>query len=154
MNLFKFLTKIKGFWKIYSGYGYDGETVEFIINNYTEVLESRTRIMSNPTYYASDVIKQLDEWYERLNMKVIVNNNVYEMPREQASNIKEIAQKYVPFGIYAVEKDGTLELKNDSAKSKTQLKRMVREYKEKGFKVYWNDDAEAQYDNAGNDTKN
>ena len=87
-------------------------------------------------------------------MKVIVDNNVYEMPREQASNIKEIAQKYVPFGIYAVEKDGTLELKNDSAKSKTQLKRMVREYKEKGFKVYWNDDAEAQYDNAGNDTKN
>lgn len=24
----KFLTKLKGFWKIYSGYGYDGETVE------------------------------------------------------------------------------------------------------------------------------
>ena len=44
-------------------------------------------------------------------MMVIVNNNVYEMPREQASNIKGIAQKYVPFGIYAIEKDGALELK-------------------------------------------
>lgn len=62
----KFLTKLRGFWKIYSGYGYDGETVEFIIENYTIVLETRTRLMSKPTYYARDVIAEIDKWYEDL----------------------------------------------------------------------------------------
>lgn len=61
----KFLTKLKGFWKIYSGYGYDGETVEFIIENYTKVLCNRTSIMSYPTYYARDVIAQIDDWFEK-----------------------------------------------------------------------------------------
>lgn len=61
----KFLTKLKGFWKIYSGYGYDGETVEFIIENYTEILCNRTSIMSYPTYYARDVIAQIDDWFEK-----------------------------------------------------------------------------------------
>lgn len=61
----KFLTKMKGFWKIYSGYGYDGETVEFIIENYTEILCNRTSIMSYPTYYARDVIAQIDDWFEK-----------------------------------------------------------------------------------------
>lgn len=62
----KFLTKLKGFWKIYSGYGYDGETVEFIIENYTKVLYNRTKIMSKPTYYAGDVITQIDDWFEKM----------------------------------------------------------------------------------------
>ena len=62
----KFLTKLKGFWKIYSGYGYDGETVEFIIDNYEKVLCSRTKLMSKPTYYANDVIAQIDNWFEEM----------------------------------------------------------------------------------------
>ena len=66
----KFLTKLKGFWKIYSCYGYDGETVEFIIENYTEVLENRTLTMSKPTYYAEDVIKKIDEYYKCNPVKV------------------------------------------------------------------------------------
>ena len=66
----KFLTKLKGFWKIYSGYGYDGETVDFIIDNYTEVLENRTLAMSKPTYYAKDVIKKIDEYYKCNPVKV------------------------------------------------------------------------------------
>lgn len=72
-------------------------------------------------------------------MKVIVNNTIYEIPSQQAHALADSAKKYVPIGIYAVEKDGILELKKESAQSKTQLKRMVREYKEKGFKVWWND---------------
>lgn len=60
----KFLIKLKGFWEIYSGYGYDGEALEFIIENYTEVLENRTHTMSKPTYHAKDIIAQIDEWYE------------------------------------------------------------------------------------------
>lgn len=58
-----FFTKIKSFWKFYQNYGYDGETVEFIIENYQNVLQIRTKGMSKPTYYASEVIKQIDEWY-------------------------------------------------------------------------------------------
>lgn len=59
----KFLTKIKSFWKLYQNYGYDGEDIEFIIENYQDVLQNRTKLMSKPTYYANDVIKQIDEWY-------------------------------------------------------------------------------------------
>lgn len=59
----KFLTKLKSFWKLYQDYEYDGETIEFIIENYQEVLENRTKLMSKPTYYSSEVIKQIDEWY-------------------------------------------------------------------------------------------
>lgn len=59
----KFLTKIKSFWEFYQNYGYDGEDIEFIIENYQDVLQSRTKGMSKPTYYANEVIKQIDEWY-------------------------------------------------------------------------------------------
>ena len=71
-------------------------------------------------------------------MIVIVNDKAYEIPRQKAYALADSAKKYVPLGIYAVEKDGILELKKETAQSKTQLKRMVREYKEKGFKVWWN----------------
>lgn len=60
----KFLTKIKSFWKFYQNYGYDGETVEFIIDNYESVLCNRTKTMSKPTYYFEDVLRELDNWYE------------------------------------------------------------------------------------------
>ena len=88
MKFLKFLTKIKSFWKIYSGYGYDGETIEFIINNYTEVLESRTRIMSKPTYYARDVIEQIDDWYERKNEMLTAH-------KETKENVKIIGYSIV-----------------------------------------------------------
>lgn len=61
----KFLTKLKGFWKIYSGYGYDGETVEFIIENYKEVLDIRAYSIS-VTRNAIDVIREMDKFYEDL----------------------------------------------------------------------------------------
>lgn len=63
-RLFNFIKAIKGFWKLYNDYEYDGETIEFIIENYEKVLDSRTKTMSKPTYYANDVISELDEWYE------------------------------------------------------------------------------------------
>ena len=88
MKFLKFLTKIKSFWKIYSGYGYDGETIEFIINNYTEVLENRTKLMSKPTYYASDVIEQIDDWYERKNEMLTAH-------KETKENVKIIGYSIV-----------------------------------------------------------
>lgn len=42
----------------------DEETCRFIIEQYTRVLCNRTRLMSKPTYYARDVISQIDDWYD------------------------------------------------------------------------------------------
>lgn len=69
----KFLTKIKSFWKFYQNYEYGGETVEFIIDNYQEVLCNRTKLMSKPTYYANDVIEQIDNWYEEMGYECVEN---------------------------------------------------------------------------------
>lgn len=62
-KFFGFLISLKSFWKLYQDYEYDGRTLDFIIQNYKEVLEERTKLMSKPTYYARDVIRKLDEWY-------------------------------------------------------------------------------------------
>lgn len=59
-----FLKKIKSFWKLYVDYGYNGETIEFIIETYQDVLQSRTEIMSKPTYYLEDILQEIDRWYE------------------------------------------------------------------------------------------
>lgn len=60
----KFLTKIKTFWKFCQNHGYDGEYIEFIIDNYERVLCNRTKTMRKPTYYLEDVLMELDNWYE------------------------------------------------------------------------------------------
>lgn len=72
-------------------------------------------------------------------MKVIINKSVYEMNRKQVDAVLKVASEHIPFGIYAVEKDGIIELWKNNPKSKTQLKRMVRYIREKGFKVYFNE---------------
>lgn len=62
----------------------------------------------------------------------------YQMSQEEYEGLLEIASKQVPFGIYAVEKQGYAELRNDKCKSITQLKKMTRQFKARGFKVYAN----------------
>ena len=62
-QFFRFLKSIKSFYKFYADYEYDGETCRFIVEQYTSVLCNRTKLMSKPTYYARDVIQQLDNWY-------------------------------------------------------------------------------------------
>lgn len=62
-RFFRFLKRIKSFYNFYCDYGYDGETCEFIVEQYTQVLCNRTKLMSKPTYYAGDVIRQIDDWY-------------------------------------------------------------------------------------------
>lgn len=81
----KFLTKIKSFWKFYQNYGYDGETVEFITGNYERVLCNRTKTMSKPTYYANDVITQIDNWYEEMG---------YEPVRNPCKKVKQIYDRF------------------------------------------------------------
>lgn len=62
--LFGFIKNIKSFWKFYKDYEYNGQDCEFIIENYQEVLRSRTKAMSKPTHYANSVIHNMDRWYE------------------------------------------------------------------------------------------
>ena len=71
-------------------------------------------------------------------MIVHIVNRVFKMNKEQADEILNIGKEQVPLGVYAVERDNVLVLCNDKANSKTQLKKMIREYKAKGFKVYRN----------------
>lgn len=75
----KFLTKLKSFWKFYQNYEYDGEDVEFIVEQYQDVLQNRTKLMSKPTYYANEVIKQIDEWYyeEYEPFRIWQTNNMF-----------------------------------------------------------------------------
>jgi hypothetical protein len=49
-----------------------------------------------------------------------------------------MASEQVPFGIYAIEKNGYAELMNLHSKSKTELKNEIRAFKQQGYKVYQN----------------
>ncbi len=46
--------------------------------------------------------------------------------------------EHVPFGIYAIEKDGIIEMRRDRCESMTKLKEMKRDFKRRGYKVYCN----------------
>ena len=71
-------------------------------------------------------------------MKVIVNGTIYEMDKSQKAGVLTAARKYVPYGIYAVEKDGMCELKNHRYKTKSGLDKAVKKYEKMGFYVYKN----------------
>lgn len=73
-------------------------------------------------------------------MRVIINNNVYDMTRRQADGVLKVASEQIPFGIYAIEKDGIIELRKDKCRSKAKLKVLIQQFKSKGFKVYVNED--------------
>lgn len=65
-------------------------------------------------------------------------NRVYRMGQEEYRGLLEVASEQVPFGIYAVEKKNYAELRCDRCKSITQLKELVRKFREQGYKVYAN----------------
>ena len=46
-------------------------------------------------------------------MKVKIMNRMYRMSREEYQGLQKVASDQVPFGVYAVEKDGYAELRND-----------------------------------------
>ena len=71
-------------------------------------------------------------------MKVLLNNSVYEMKRKQFRGVLSVAKKAVKCGIYAVEKGGMTQMKKETYSNKAELEKAVAEYKEKGFKVYYN----------------
>ncbi|WP_313347491.1 hypothetical protein [Lacrimispora sp.] len=49
-----------------------------------------------------------------------------------------MASDQVPFGIYAVEKNGYAELRCDKCESVTRLKELKRQFKAQGYKVLSN----------------
>ena len=63
---------------------------------------------------------------------------MYQMSQEEYQGLLKLASEQVPFGIYAVEKQGYAELRNDKCNSITQLKHLTRQYKAQGFKVLAN----------------
>ncbi len=73
-------------------------------------------------------------------MKVIVGKRVYLMSKNKAMNLLRIASEQVPRGIYALEKDKIIEMRNDRCSSVTQVKNLKRQFKKAGFKVYANGD--------------
>lgn len=71
-------------------------------------------------------------------MKVIMDQKVYEMTKKQIEGVLNVVRKQIPFGIYAVKKDDTCELKKEKFSDKEKLKLEVAEYTRNGFKVYYN----------------
>lgn len=68
----------------------------------------------------------------------ILKDGAYEMSRKQFRGILAIAKKGVRMGIYAVERDGITEMKNEPIEDKDELKKTVADYTQNGFKVYYN----------------
>ena len=73
-----------------------------------------------------------------MTMKVLINNELYEMNRKQLRGVLKAASSLIPFGIYAVQKDNVCELRKDEFENAEELKKAVGAYKENGFKVYYN----------------
>lgn len=77
-------------------------------------------------------------------MNVIIEKNVYGMNRKQLRGVLKAASSLMPFGIYAVQKDDVCELRKDKFDNAEELKKAVVAYKEKGFKVYYNEQGGAR----------
>ena len=72
-------------------------------------------------------------------MKVIIGNHAYDMTRKQSDGVLKVASEQIPFGIYAVEKDGIIELKKEKCRTKAKLQTLIRMFESKGFHVYYNE---------------
>lgn len=71
-------------------------------------------------------------------MQVKVMNRVYRINQTEYQGLLKVASEQVPFGVYAIEKYGYAELRNDKCESNTQLKTLIRGFKAQGFKVLAN----------------
>ena len=71
-------------------------------------------------------------------MLVLVGKRTYKMNKKEYQGLLKIASEQVPFGIYAVEKKDSAELRVDHCKSITQLKALKRQFRANGYKVYAN----------------
>lgn len=65
-------------------------------------------------------------------------NRLYRMSQKEYQGLLQVASEQVPFGIYAIEKQGYAELRCDKCSSITQLKALARQFKAQGYRVYSN----------------
>lgn len=65
-------------------------------------------------------------------------NRVYRMSQEEYQGLLKVASEQIPFGIYALEKEGYAELRHDRCESITQLKGLTRQFRTQGFRVLSN----------------
>ena len=65
-------------------------------------------------------------------------NRLYQMNQKEYQGLLQVASDQVPFGIYAIEKQGYAELRCDKCSSVTQLKSLTRQFKAQGYRVYSN----------------
>ncbi len=72
-------------------------------------------------------------------LKVIIGNHVYDMTRKQSDGVLKVASEQISCGIYAVEKDGIIELKKEKCRTKAKLQTLIRMFESKGFHVYYNE---------------
>ena len=71
-------------------------------------------------------------------MKVKVMTRIYRMSISEYQGLLKVASEQVPFGVYAVEKKDYAELRNDKCESVTQLKKLIRAFRQEGYKVHAN----------------
>lgn len=71
-------------------------------------------------------------------MVVTVGLRTYQMSQEEYQGLLQIAKEQVPYGVYAIEKQGKAEMRNDVCKGPTQLKSLIRQFKRNGYKVHSN----------------
>ncbi len=71
-------------------------------------------------------------------MKVKVMTRMYRMSQSEYQGLLKVASEQVPFGVYAVEKKDYAELRNDKCESVTQLKKLIRAFRQEGYKVHAN----------------
>ena len=65
-------------------------------------------------------------------------NHLYQMNQKEYQGLLQVASDQVPFGIYAIEKQGCAELHCDKCSSVTQFKSLTRQFKAQGYRVYSN----------------
>lgn len=65
-------------------------------------------------------------------------NRTYQMGWGEYQELLQVASEQVPFGVYAVEKQGYAELRCDHCESVTQLKSLTRQFKSQGFRIHSN----------------
>ena len=58
------------------------------------------------------------------------------MSKNKAMNLLRLASEQVPIGIYALEKDKVIEMRNEKCSSVTRVEKLKREFKRAGFRGY------------------
>lgn len=71
-------------------------------------------------------------------MFVQIGEKIWKMEKERYYSVLKVASDAVPFGIYAIEKNGQAEMRRDICSSIGQLKRLAQAFRQQGYKVHMN----------------